>query len=194
MINFRWAAVKHSVVNVTGDVLNLNLLLFPHGDDQPDMRLLCCHGDDLFNLSPPCHRSCHTLPQRSTANQCGGTGGWVTHQNEKQCLSVNSVSSLCSILCSTDSHLYPSFQGLMSDNHTQRLGLAYQQMIRIQQMLYIAARSLSFTHTHTHKPRVRFIPLFMNILKTAISFLNHIKYVCSCFLETMCLLWISLLQ
>ncbi|KAA0709888.1 Semaphorin-6D Precursor [Triplophysa tibetana] len=41
-----------------------------------------------------------------------------------------------------DSHLYPSFQGLMSDNHTQRLGLAYQQMIRIQQLLYIAASTL----------------------------------------------------
>lgn len=43
-----------------------------------------------------------------------------------------------------DSHLYPSFRGLMSDNDTKRLGLDYQLMIRIQQMLYIAARDHVF--------------------------------------------------
>uniref|UniRef100_A0A3B1IUH5 Sema domain, transmembrane domain (TM), and cytoplasmic domain, (semaphorin) 6Ca n=1 Tax=Astyanax mexicanus TaxID=7994 RepID=A0A3B1IUH5_ASTMX len=39
-----------------------------------------------------------------------------------------------------DSRLFPSFQGLVSDNDTQRLGLDYQRMIRINRMLYIAAR------------------------------------------------------
>uniref|UniRef100_A0A672NSC3 Semaphorin-6D-like n=1 Tax=Sinocyclocheilus grahami TaxID=75366 RepID=A0A672NSC3_SINGR len=50
-----------------------------------------------------------------------------------------------------DSHLYPSFQGLMFNNGTERLGLDYQRMIRIQHMLYIAARSLKislFTKPH----------------------------------------------
>ncbi|XP_057210695.1 semaphorin-6D [Triplophysa rosa] len=49
-----------------------------------------------------------------------------------------------SVVRPEDSHLYPSFQGLTSDNDTQRLGLDYQQMIRIQQMLYIAARDHVF--------------------------------------------------
>lgn len=43
-----------------------------------------------------------------------------------------------------DSHLYASFQGFISDNDTRRLGLNYQHMIRIQQMLYIAARDHVF--------------------------------------------------
>ncbi|KAL1254826.1 hypothetical protein QQF64_012887 [Cirrhinus molitorella] len=43
-----------------------------------------------------------------------------------------------------DSHLYPSFQGLMFHNETERLGLDYQRMIRIQHMLYIAARDHVF--------------------------------------------------
>lgn len=47
------------------------------------------------------------------------------------------------VSCSTDSHLYHSFQGVMSENSTERLGLDYQRMIRIHQMLYIAARSHS---------------------------------------------------
>lgn len=38
------------------------------------------------------------------------------------------------------SYLYPSFQGLMSDNDTVRLGLDFQRMLRINHMLYIAAR------------------------------------------------------
>uniref|UniRef100_A0A3B4BF67 Sema domain-containing protein n=1 Tax=Periophthalmus magnuspinnatus TaxID=409849 RepID=A0A3B4BF67_9GOBI len=37
-------------------------------------------------------------------------------------------------------YLYPSFQGLMSDNDTARLGLDFQRMLRINHMLYIAAR------------------------------------------------------
>ncbi|XP_051991789.1 semaphorin-6D isoform X1 [Xyrauchen texanus] len=43
-----------------------------------------------------------------------------------------------------DSHLYPSFQGVMSENGTKRLILDYQRMIRIHQMLYIAARDHVF--------------------------------------------------
>lgn len=45
------------------------------------------------------------------------------------------------------SYLYPSFQGLMSDNDTVRLGLDFQRMLRINHMLYIAARSV-VTITH----------------------------------------------
>lgn len=43
-----------------------------------------------------------------------------------------------------DSYLYPSFQGLVSSNETERLGLDYQRMMRIQHMLYIAARDHVF--------------------------------------------------
>ncbi|KAJ3598279.1 hypothetical protein NHX12_001790, partial [Muraenolepis orangiensis] len=42
------------------------------------------------------------------------------------------------------SYLYPSFQGLMSDNDTARLGLDFQRMLRINHMLYIAARDHVF--------------------------------------------------
>ncbi|XP_062255279.1 sema domain, transmembrane domain (TM), and cytoplasmic domain, (semaphorin) 6E isoform X1 [Platichthys flesus] len=42
------------------------------------------------------------------------------------------------------SYLYPSFQGLMSDNDTVRLGLDFQRMLRISHMLYIAARDHVF--------------------------------------------------
>lgn len=42
------------------------------------------------------------------------------------------------------SHLYPSFQGLMGDNDTERLGLDFQRMLRINHMLYIAARDHVF--------------------------------------------------
>ncbi|XP_063341616.1 sema domain, transmembrane domain (TM), and cytoplasmic domain, (semaphorin) 6C isoform X1 [Pelmatolapia mariae] len=42
------------------------------------------------------------------------------------------------------SYLYPSFQGLMSDNDTVRLGLDFQRMLRINHMLYIAARDHVF--------------------------------------------------
>lgn len=41
------------------------------------------------------------------------------------------------------SYLYPSFQGLLSDNETVRLGLDFQRMLRINHMLYIAARSVA---------------------------------------------------
>ncbi|XP_072529396.1 semaphorin-6C isoform X2 [Salminus brasiliensis] len=43
-----------------------------------------------------------------------------------------------------DSCLFPSFQGLVSDNDTQHLGLDFQHMIRINRMLYIAARDHVF--------------------------------------------------
>ncbi|XP_034410379.1 sema domain, transmembrane domain (TM), and cytoplasmic domain, (semaphorin) 6E isoform X1 [Cyclopterus lumpus] len=42
------------------------------------------------------------------------------------------------------SYLYPSFQGLMSDNDTVRLGLDFQRMLRINRMLYVAARDHVF--------------------------------------------------
>ncbi|XP_075994972.1 sema domain, transmembrane domain (TM), and cytoplasmic domain, (semaphorin) 6C isoform X2 [Genypterus blacodes] len=42
------------------------------------------------------------------------------------------------------SYLYPNFQGLMSDNDTVRLGLDFQRMLRINHMLYIAARDHVF--------------------------------------------------
>ncbi|KAI9515439.1 Semaphorin-6D [Dissostichus eleginoides] len=42
------------------------------------------------------------------------------------------------------SYLFPSFQGLMSDNDTVRLGLDFQRMLRINRMLYIAARDHVF--------------------------------------------------
>lgn len=41
---------------------------------------------------------------------------------------------------STGSYLYPTFQGLVSDNDTLRLGLDFQRMVRINRALYIAAR------------------------------------------------------
>ncbi|XP_041932104.1 semaphorin-6D-like isoform X1 [Alosa sapidissima] len=42
------------------------------------------------------------------------------------------------------SYLYPGFQGLTSDNDTVRLGLDFQRMLRINHMLYIAARDHVF--------------------------------------------------
>ncbi|KAJ8000164.1 hypothetical protein DPEC_G00202000 [Dallia pectoralis] len=42
------------------------------------------------------------------------------------------------------SYLYPGFQGLVSDNDTLRLGLDFQRMLRINHMLYIAARDHVF--------------------------------------------------
>uniref|UniRef100_A0A667WKW7 Sema domain, transmembrane domain (TM), and cytoplasmic domain, (semaphorin) 6Ca n=2 Tax=Myripristis murdjan TaxID=586833 RepID=A0A667WKW7_9TELE len=42
------------------------------------------------------------------------------------------------------SYLYPSFQGLLQDNDTVRLGLDFQRMLRINHMLYIAARDHVF--------------------------------------------------
>uniref|UniRef100_A0A3Q3EJC1 Semaphorin 6Cb n=1 Tax=Labrus bergylta TaxID=56723 RepID=A0A3Q3EJC1_9LABR len=49
-----------------------------------------------------------------------------------------------SIVGRETSYLYPSFQGLMSDNDTVRLGLDFQRMLRINHMLYIAARDHVF--------------------------------------------------
>lgn len=50
--------------------------------------------------------------------------------------------SLSHLFTHAASYLYPSFQGLMSDNDTVRLGLDFQRMLRINHMLYIAARSV----------------------------------------------------
>uniref|UniRef100_A0A8C7H2Z7 Semaphorin 6Cb n=1 Tax=Oncorhynchus kisutch TaxID=8019 RepID=A0A8C7H2Z7_ONCKI len=62
-------------------------------------------------------------------------------------LSLVLKQSLCFLLLfpspHADSYLYPSFQGLMSDNDTVRLGLDFQRMLRINHMLYIAARSVN---------------------------------------------------
>ncbi|KPP66306.1 hypothetical protein Z043_115202 [Scleropages formosus] len=44
----------------------------------------------------------------------------------------------------SDSQEYPSFQGLMSDNDTARLGLDFQRMLRINHILYVAARDHVF--------------------------------------------------
>uniref|UniRef100_A0A1A8G5E6 Sema domain, transmembrane domain (TM), and cytoplasmic domain, (Semaphorin) 6E n=1 Tax=Nothobranchius korthausae TaxID=1143690 RepID=A0A1A8G5E6_9TELE len=49
-----------------------------------------------------------------------------------------------SIVGKESSYLYPSFQGLLSDNDTLRLGLDFQRMLRINHMLYIAARDHVF--------------------------------------------------
>uniref|UniRef100_A0A7N8WTE8 Semaphorin 6Cb n=1 Tax=Mastacembelus armatus TaxID=205130 RepID=A0A7N8WTE8_9TELE len=51
-----------------------------------------------------------------------------------------------SIVGRESSYLYPSFQGLLSDNDTMRLGLDFQRMLRINHMLYVAARSVITTH------------------------------------------------
>uniref|UniRef100_A0A4W5QLT7 Semaphorin 6Cb n=1 Tax=Hucho hucho TaxID=62062 RepID=A0A4W5QLT7_9TELE len=59
---------------------------------------------------------------------------------------MNTVTELSLLLFPpphADSYLYPSFQGLMSDNDTVRLGLDFQRMLRINHMLYIAARSVN---------------------------------------------------
>ncbi|XP_061737708.1 sema domain, transmembrane domain (TM), and cytoplasmic domain, (semaphorin) 6E isoform X1 [Nerophis ophidion] len=42
------------------------------------------------------------------------------------------------------SYVYPSFQGLTADNDTERLGLDFQRMLRINHMLYVAARDHVF--------------------------------------------------
>ncbi|KAF7645796.1 hypothetical protein LDENG_00198220, partial [Lucifuga dentata] len=42
------------------------------------------------------------------------------------------------------SYQYPGFHGLLQDNDTLRLGLDFQRMLRINHMLYIAARDHVF--------------------------------------------------
>ncbi|XP_077384468.1 sema domain, transmembrane domain (TM), and cytoplasmic domain, (semaphorin) 6C isoform X2 [Festucalex cinctus] len=49
-----------------------------------------------------------------------------------------------SVVGQDSSYLFPSFQGLTEDNDTQRLGLDFQRMLRINHMLYIAARDHVF--------------------------------------------------
>ncbi|XP_051922427.1 sema domain, transmembrane domain (TM), and cytoplasmic domain, (semaphorin) 6E isoform X1 [Hippocampus zosterae] len=49
-----------------------------------------------------------------------------------------------SVVGRDSSYLFPSFQGLMEDNDTERLGLDFQRMLRINHMLYVAARDHVF--------------------------------------------------
>nr|XP_015828867.2 semaphorin-6D isoform X1 [Nothobranchius furzeri] len=48
------------------------------------------------------------------------------------------------VVSSEQSYQYPGFQGLIQDNDTLRLGLDFQRMLRINHMLYIAARDHVF--------------------------------------------------
>ncbi|XP_069372580.1 semaphorin-6D-like isoform X3 [Paralichthys olivaceus] len=48
------------------------------------------------------------------------------------------------VVISEQSYHYPSFQGLLRDNDTLRLGLDFQRMLRLNHMLYIAARDHVF--------------------------------------------------
>ncbi|XP_041867514.1 semaphorin-6D-like [Melanotaenia boesemani] len=48
------------------------------------------------------------------------------------------------VVSSEQSYQYPGFQGLLQDNDTLRLGLDFQRMLRINHMLYIAARDHVF--------------------------------------------------
>ncbi|XP_011479227.2 semaphorin-6D isoform X1 [Oryzias latipes] len=48
------------------------------------------------------------------------------------------------VVSSEHSYRYPGFQGLLQDNDTLRLGLDFQRMLRINHMLYIAARDHVF--------------------------------------------------
>ncbi|KAM3858085.1 semaphorin-6D-like [Diretmus argenteus] len=49
-----------------------------------------------------------------------------------------------SVVSWEQSYQYPGFQGLLQDNDTVRLGLDFQRMLRINHMLYIAARDHVF--------------------------------------------------
>uniref|UniRef100_A0A3B5MQG4 Sema domain-containing protein n=1 Tax=Xiphophorus couchianus TaxID=32473 RepID=A0A3B5MQG4_9TELE len=48
------------------------------------------------------------------------------------------------VVSSEQSYQYPGFQGLLQDNDTLRLGLDFQRMLRINHILYIAARDHVF--------------------------------------------------
>ncbi|XP_031696424.1 semaphorin-6C-like [Anarrhichthys ocellatus] len=52
--------------------------------------------------------------------------------------------SLCRCPLSAESYQFPGFQGLLQDNDTLRLGLDFQRLLRINHMLYIAARDHVF--------------------------------------------------
>ncbi|XP_027142390.1 semaphorin-6D [Larimichthys crocea] len=49
-----------------------------------------------------------------------------------------------SVVSSEQSYHFPGFQGLLQDNDTLRLGLDFQRLLRINHMLYIAARDHVF--------------------------------------------------
>lgn len=70
---------------------------------------------------------------------------------------VNCVSLACPwrvpdvlLACPPESQRLPVFGGLLQDNDTQRLGLNFQKFLKINQLLYIAARSHTHSHSHTH--------------------------------------------
>lgn len=70
---------------------------------------------------------------------------------------VNCVSLACPwrvpdvlLACTPESQRLPVFGGLLQDNDTQRLGLNFQKFLKINQLLYIAARSHTHSHSHTH--------------------------------------------
>ncbi|KAM6899682.1 semaphorin-6D-like [Xenentodon cancila] len=62
-----------------------------------------------------------------------------------------------SVVSSEQSYQYPGFQGLLQDNDTLRLGLDFQRMLRINHMLYIAARDHVFAVNLTMAPE-EFVP------------------------------------
>ncbi|XP_039978054.1 semaphorin-6D-like isoform X2 [Xiphias gladius] len=63
-----------------------------------------------------------------------------------------------SVVSSEQSYQYPGFQGLLQDNDTLRLGLDFQRMLRINHMLYIAARDHVFAVNLTTASE-EFVPL-----------------------------------
>ncbi|CAJ1084220.1 semaphorin-6D-like [Xyrichtys novacula] len=62
-----------------------------------------------------------------------------------------------SVVGSDQSYHFPGFQGLLQDNDTLRLGLDFQRMLRINHMLYIAARDHVFAVNLTTASE-KFIP------------------------------------
>uniref|UniRef100_A0A3Q1IDL3 Sema domain-containing protein n=1 Tax=Anabas testudineus TaxID=64144 RepID=A0A3Q1IDL3_ANATE len=66
------------------------------------------------------------------------------------------------VVNSEQSYQYPGFQGLLQDNDTLRLGLDFQRMLRINHMLYIAARS-AHAQTHLISRSVLVLPVFQKL-------------------------------
>ncbi|MEQ2281688.1 hypothetical protein AMECASPLE_033006 [Ameca splendens] len=58
------------------------------------------------------------------------------------------------VVSSEQSYQYPGFQGLLLDNDTLRLGLDFQRMLRINHILYIAARLVGQTKIKRHSYKV----------------------------------------
>ncbi|XP_061631526.1 sema domain, transmembrane domain (TM), and cytoplasmic domain, (semaphorin) 6E isoform X2 [Phyllopteryx taeniolatus] len=91
----------------------------------------------LFPSSPPLHLPFLLLLLLGTAASLPPppTGGATPFPQDLEPISVVGRES---------SYLFPSFQGLTEDNDTERLGLDFQRMLRINHMLYIAARDHVF--------------------------------------------------